>query len=155
MGNTISNKVASIVGFGCVVFDRGSPSNVLSLTKMEKKYRIIFDSWNGNQFIMHKPGRKMVIFNQHPCGLCYHDTDSKKDNVPSYDGMAVRNIYDKGVSFVTTVKENMRLFTHRKIKCTKDTRSAYDIVGTPSPKYFKNMVRGQLTNNYISPTKTS
>ena len=54
----------------------------------------------------------------------------------------------KGMSFVTTIRKTIIFFTHRQIQCAKDARRAYNMGGTPSPKYFKNMVRRQSSKNY-------
>jgi len=110
-GNRVSNDCASMGGVGRVVFDHGGPENVLSLCKLGKKYRIVFDSWNGNRFILHKSDRKMIIFEQHPCGLYYYDTNKKVESSSSDDGIAVCDAYKRSKLLVTNVAKTIRLFT--------------------------------------------
>ena len=116
-------------GVESVVFDRKGLGNVLFLAKVGKKYRITFDSWGGNKFVVHKPNRKMTVFKQHPCGLYYLDTVIRIVSSSSDDAMAVRDQYERGIKyhlrdayergkrkisvFNTTVKDNMKKFTHR------------------------------------------
>jgi len=61
--------------------------------------------------------------------------------------MAVCDAYEKGMSFFTTVTDNMKMFTQCQIQCAKDARRAYDMVGNPSPKDIKNIVRGHSIKN--------
>ena len=86
-------------------------------------------------------------------GGYYHNTATKKVSTPSDAVIAVRDTYEKGISFFTAFKDNMKIFTHLQTQRTKDMRRAYNMVGTTSPKYFKNMVHGQLVKKILSPTK--
>mmetsp|Transcript_19668 Transcript_19668/g.39106 ORF Transcript_19668/g.39106 Transcript_19668/m.39106 type:complete len:238 (-) Transcript_19668:19-732(-) len=140
-------------------FYYGGPANVISLSKLQRKYRINVDSWGGNRFIVQKPNRKMIVFKQHPCGLYYHDIVKRTMSTPTDDASKVQKRYEdrlqktdvltfggaykKTLAFITTVAGQMILFTHRQIRRTKEARRAYGIVGTPSPAYFKSTVRGQ------------
>ena len=99
---------------------------------LEKKYRTVFDSWNGNRFILHKPDCKMIIFEQHPCGLYYYYTNKKVESSSSNDGMAVCDAYKRSKLlvtnvaktirlFTTTVAEQMTKFTHRQVAHAKES----------------------------------
>ena len=48
-------------------------ANILSLYQLAKKYRITFDSADGNCFIVHKGSSDKVIFRPSKEGLYYHD----------------------------------------------------------------------------------
>ena len=48
-------------------------ANILSLYQLAKKYRITFDSANGNCFIVDKGPSEKVVFKSSKEGLYYHD----------------------------------------------------------------------------------
>ena len=48
-------------------------ANILSLYQLAKKYRITFDSANGNCFVVHKGKNEKVVFKPSKEGLYYHD----------------------------------------------------------------------------------
>ena len=56
-GNLITNKRATVPDYGQVWFDENAITNVFSLANMANKYKVTFDSENGNAFIMHMPKR--------------------------------------------------------------------------------------------------
>jgi len=85
---------------------------------------------------------------QHHCGLYYFDTNEEIVISPSDDRMVVRDTYKLGMSFVTAVAKNMNNFTHRQVKRVQTVHRAYGMVGTPLPKDFNNMVRGNGIKNF-------
>lgn len=79
-------------------FDKESSMDILSLTKVTDKYRLMFDSESGNYFSVHK-GSHQVNFCQNEKGLYYHDVRGDRD-----------------ATLMNIVKENMEGFTHQEIK---------------------------------------
>jgi hypothetical protein len=78
---------------------------------------------------------KDVIFAASSSGLYYHDTTN----------------WD--VMLVTTVKENKEGFTDREFNRAKAAHRALGLVGYPSPRDFKNMVRSNMIKNCtVTPT---
>ena len=122
-GSKVVPNIATMGGLGKVVFDDYGPANVF-LAKMGKIYRIPFDSWGGNTFAVHKSNRNMIEFQQHPCGLYYHDTADRKIEHAD-DTFKVRKAYQKSITFITTVANNMKIFTYRQIERVKEVRRAY------------------------------
>ena len=72
-GCTRVSSLVDLKGFGDVWFNTESLANVLSLAEMVNKYRVTFDSENGNKFIIHKSDGSTVEFKQSVHGLFYHD----------------------------------------------------------------------------------
>ena len=139
-GIMMATSIATMEGVSRVIFDQDGPVNVLSLSKIRKMYRITFDSWEGNTFTVHKTDGSETKFGQHPCGLYYHDTATREK---SQSGSAIQRTIKKSVAFITTVANNMKMFTHRQVERAKEACRAYGMVGTPPPSDFKHMVRGQ------------
>jgi hypothetical protein len=93
-----------------------------------------YNSAVGDQLIVSKPN-KYVIFAASSSGLYYHDTTNR------------------AVMLVTTVKETNEGFTDREFTRTKAARRALGLVGYPSPRDFKNMVRSNMIKNCtVTPT---
>ena len=123
-------------GVSRVVVDWDGSTYALSLAKMGKKYHIVFNSWNGNQFVIHKHYHNMFIFKQHPCVLYCHHTATKRVSTPLDARIVVHATYEKDMSFFITIKDSMKIFTRRNIHHTNDTRRAYNMVRTLLQKYF-------------------
>jgi hypothetical protein len=70
-----------------------------------------------------------VIFAASPSGLYYHDTTKC------------------AVVLVNTVKHNREGLTDREFDRAKSARRALGLVGYPSPRDFKNMVRSNMIKN--------
>ncbi len=54
---------------------------------------------------------------------------------------------EAGTMLVQTVCQNYKGYTKRKILKAKEVRSMMEMIGNPSKRNFKNMVRGNLINN--------
>jgi hypothetical protein len=105
--------------------------------KVKERYPVKYDSNHGNQFVVVQPHKK-VIFKQSPSGLYYHD------------------IADRAIVMVNTVKENREGYTQREYDDAKEARRALALVGYPSPKDFKNMVRANMIRNCpVTPSSIS
>jgi hypothetical protein len=121
-GTKIVKHVATLNNYGTVWFNKDGIANILSMSLVKKKFPVRYDSAVGDQFIVSKPD-KDVIFAASSSGLYYHDTTNR------------------AVMLVTTVKENKEGFTDREFTRAKAAHRALGLVGYPSPRDFKNMVR--------------
>ena len=65
--NTLTQK--GLLGSVEVCFYEVGLANIISLVKLRQKYRITFNSSNGNAFIVHNVNGKQMIFKQSPEGL--------------------------------------------------------------------------------------
>ena len=57
----------------------GGIANILSLCQLSKKYRITFNSEEGNCFVVHKGGYDKVIFQPSKEGLYYLDMEGSEE----------------------------------------------------------------------------
>jgi hypothetical protein len=111
-----------------VWFNEDGIANILSMSLLRKKFPVRYNSIAGDQFIVSKP-EKDVILSASRSGFYYHDTT----NCP--------------VVLVNTVKQNNEGFTEREYNRAKSARRALGLVGYPSPRGFKNMVRSNMIKN--------
>jgi hypothetical protein len=133
-GTKIVRHVATLRNYGMVWFNEDGIANILSMSLMSKRFPVRYDSASGDQFIVSKPD-KDVIFSASKSGLYYHDTTNR------------------AVVLVNTVKQNKEGFTEREFNRAKSARRALGLVGYPSPRDFKNMVRSNMIKNCnVTPT---
>ena len=95
---------------------------------MNEIYRITYDSSKDKAFIVHRKDYGMVDlrFVEHESGL--HIMEILDSSTP-------------GSSFVQTVKENMKMFTRRQIKCATKARELYELLQCPSKPDFDTALR--------------
>jgi hypothetical protein len=127
-GTKVVQHVAILRNYGNVWFNEYGIANILSMSLVRKKSPVRYDSVAGDQFIVSKID-KDVIFSASHSGLYYHDTTNRE------------------VVLVNTVKQNKEGFTEREYNRAKSARRALRLVGYPSPRAFKNMVRSDMIKN--------
>ena len=125
----------------CFYFKQGI-ANILSLAKISVKH-CVFDSANGNFFIVHLGNGKKVWFEQSSEGLYYHDT-ATRPNHATFSQL----VEGHKLMLVDTVAENMEGFSQRQLKGVKMARDAYKTLVFPSLKEFVSMVRNNLIQNF-------
>ena len=96
---------------------------------MKNKYRVTYDSWSGDKFIVHKPNKE-IWFTCSKNGLYFHDTNNRQINL------------------LNTVQENMTGLSKRQIENAKKSRELYVMVGHPSIKDFRTMIQQNMILNY-------
>lgn len=139
-------------GIGEVWVDPDGLANVLSLEKVKNTYRVTYDSWGGNKFVVNKPDGNNIIFIQSKHGLYYHDIKSRKisssNNKYSFMNAAKTTMPDACATtslIVTTVANNALHYTARQLRYANQARRLYAMVRYPSVKDF----RGILTCNFL------
>ena len=128
-GGMNTDLIADLTNYGSLWFHPQAIANIISMKNMCKKYRVTFDSENGNKFIVHKPDGTKVIFKMSKQGLYYHDTR------------------DRDVILLNTVAENKAQFSNREIEGATKARELYGQVGYPSQADFINIVRYGMIND--------
>lgn len=128
-GKLVTNLKGTLKGYGDVWYHPKAITNILSLSNVKRKYKITFDSEDGDCFYVHKP-EKVIRFKCTSSGLYIHNIKDKNDIV-----------------MVNTVEENEAGFTARQIEQAKRAKKLYGIVGYPSIKDFKAMIQGNLIMN--------
>jgi hypothetical protein len=130
LGNLSTNRKATVPNYGEVWFDPNAITNIFSLSEMEKKFRVTYDSSTEPSFIVHLLN-KQIKFIKSFNGLFYYK--------PSYTTNS-----GKETSFVNrsveSLKENKLLHTDRQVQRAKLARNIYHAMGTPSLKDFKSLL---------------
>jgi hypothetical protein len=127
-GTKVVNHVANLRNYGTLWFNEYVIANILSMALVKNKSPVKYDSTKGDHFVVSKP-EKDIIFPASSIGLYYHDTAKR------------------AVVMVTTVKSNREGLTDREFEKAKAARRALGLVGYPSPRDFKNMVRPSMIKN--------
>jgi hypothetical protein len=129
-GITRTNLVGDLPGYGEVWFNKDGIANILSLSRLEKKYRITYDSTVGKQFIVHKGNGIERKFIQSESGLFYLDAKAASEN--------------EGTVLVNTVAGNSTKYTSSDYKQATLARKLQNIIGRPSARTFLNIVEKNL-----------
>ena len=69
----MTNMVGDLPGMGTVWYHEGGIENILSLAKVKNRYRITYDSHNGNNVDVHLNEGKIRRFRESHTGLYYSD----------------------------------------------------------------------------------
>ena len=73
-GVTTTNLIGDLPGYGQVWYHPKGIANILSLSRVKEKYKVTYDSTNGNAFIIHKDNRTIRTFKESERGLFFMDT---------------------------------------------------------------------------------
>jgi len=120
-GSSRTYRYAEVPGIGTKVWvDTNDIANIISLQLLRQTYRITYDNWQqGPCFIVYKPNRQMLVLEESPSGLYCHDVKNRQMGDEFTDNSAI--------SLVSTVAENMKIFSKRQVERT-------DIVRKPQPR---------------------
>ena len=129
-GIVSTNLVGDLPGYGTVWYHPKGIANILSLSRLKEKYRVTYDSENGNDFIVHKPDGNYWHFVQSDRGLYYTDVGRDTSEV-----------------LVNTVQENLENYTRGAIKRATLARSIQKMIGRPSTKDFLQIMQNNLLPN--------
>jgi hypothetical protein len=128
-GVTSTNLVGDLPGYGTVWYHPNGTANILSLNKVKERYRMTYDSTNGNAFVVHKGNGTSHTFQQSPRGLFYMDTATT------------------GTLLVNTVAENKTSYTNRDYLKAVLAREIQKKIGRPSTRAFIKIVDNKLLPN--------
>jgi hypothetical protein len=70
------NQVGTLKHYGTVCYSDSAIANILSLSQVNRKFPITYDSKNDNKFHVIKPD-KHIVFTESESGLFYHDTTNR------------------------------------------------------------------------------
>ena len=96
-GVKVVDRIGKLPGYGTVWYKLTGIANILSMSRVTKKFRVIFDSEGRNFFRIVLPDRE-VKFQLSPNGLYYFDAADREN----------------GVLLLKTVSENREGFTRRE-----------------------------------------
>ena len=129
-GVTSTNLVGDLPGYGTVWYHPKGIANILSLNKVKAKYRVTYDSTDGNAFVVHKNDGTTRTFKQSARGLFYMDTTP-----------------GTGTTLVNTVAENKSNYTNRDYSRAELARQIQKRIGRPSTRAFLKIVENKLLPN--------
>ena len=130
-GVTQTNLQGDLEGYGTVWYNPNGIANILSLSRVQEKYRVTFDSNVDGSFFIHKPDGTHRIFSKSKSGLYYLDTNDKLN----------------GIGLFTTVEQNQTKFTRRELQGATLARKIQNLIGRPSTRTFTNIVNKNLLKN--------
>jgi hypothetical protein len=116
------NQVGTLKNYATVWYSDSAISNILSLSRVKKKFPITYDSKNDNEFHVIKSD-KHVVFKESNSDLYYHDTT---------DRAFLMLIANKAA--IDTIKTKREGFTDHDYERAKRARKALALVGYPSQK---------------------
>ena len=129
-GSVVVNMMGTLKGYGNVWYHLHAIENILSLSNVQKNFKVTYDSRQGNYFTIHKSDGTSRIFRPTDKGLYA----SKKDR-------------DIGVSLISTVEGNKQNYTRREIKRAQDARRLMEIIGRPSERELCRILEARQLKN--------
>jgi hypothetical protein len=126
-GVTRTSWVSDLPGYGQVWYNKAGIVNILSLSKVEDKYRITYESAEEKQFIVHKNDREKRCLKKLVNGLFY--LDAKETS---------------GTVLVNTIEDNKSRYTNRDYTQATLARKLQNIIGRPSARTFVKIVEKNL-----------
>ena len=108
----VVDRVGNLPGYETVWYEPTGIANIISMSRVTKKFRVIFDSEGGNFFRIVLPDRE-VRFQLSPNGIYYFDA-TDRENI---------------VLLLNTVSENREGFTHREYEGDREARRAMHPLG--------------------------
>jgi hypothetical protein len=150
----VTNKMGSF-GWMKVWYIPNGIANIFSMHKLEKLYRITYDSWNG-YYVVQTP-RGDVRFYKDEQGLPYIDLDGSEQEAATMLmqlGMGQHVTFAQSAAgeiehtmLVETVQANYEGYTKKDIIKAKEAWRAQAMMGNPSKKDYKGVVSNHLISN--------
>jgi hypothetical protein len=133
-GEITTNMIGDLDNYGPVWYCEGGIANILSLNNVKSRYKVTFDSENGNEFLVHKPNGGTRTFRQSTRGLYYMNTS---------DGT--------GATLISTVDANKSKYSASDYSRALLARKLQKKIGRPSLKTYLEIVDGKrLRNNPVT-----
>ena len=117
--------------------------NIFSMNELEKKYRITYNSWE--EFYVIHTASKAVKFSNDENGL--PDIDLEESSEEAAALLVQTGSKEAANAFIHILCQNNKGYTKREILEAKEARHAMGMIGNPSDRNFKGMVRGNTINN--------
>ncbi len=109
-------------------------ANVLSLESIKGKHRVTYDSWDRDGVFKVHTKEGVVEFKASEKGLHYHSTSEEDSNIKHMLG--------------NTVRDNFEGHTKHDVAKAKEARRLQGMVGNPTNREFKGLVREKLITNF-------
>jgi hypothetical protein len=128
-GVTSTNMMGYLEGYGPVWYHPGGIANILSLSRVRKKFRVTFDSSNGNAFKLIRPDGTSRTFAESSNGLYFSIMEPVE------------------TTMVNTVEHNKAKYTKSDYLQAVLARKIQGIIGRPGTKEFIRIVKDGLLPN--------
>lgn len=134
-GTVIVTQMGTFPGYGEVWYHPAAIANILSLSNVQRHFKVTFNSDNGNQFVVHRPDGTNRIFSPTEKGLYASDVNNT----------------GKQIVMVSTVDENKKSFTRREVKKAEAARRLMAVIGRPGEHQMYDILdKRQLLNCNIN-----
>lgn len=133
-GTVVVRQKGDLPGYGPVWYHENAIANILSLSNLQRRYRVTFDSKAGNQFVVHRDDGSIRVFKSTGQGLYTSqvlDVDKERD----------------GVVLVTTVDGNKSAFPKRQVRQAEAARRLQQTIGRPSDRRLKQVIAARALPN--------
>ena len=130
-GSTTTDLIGFLPGYGWVWFYEKGIANILSLSRVKKKFRVTFDSADRNEFQVHLADGRKRIFKESKKGLYYSDMLATESSTV----------------LVNTVDYNKSKYSSRDYSRAVNARKLQYIIGGPSYDHFRQILRSNQLKN--------
>ena len=129
-GHQDTHRIGIVPEIGEVHFNPKLLANITSLSEIDDKYRIIYNSHKEKAFIVHNTstGDKKIVRSKG--GLHYYDIGSQRN---------------KRFSLLQTAQDNKQEFTKKEITKADKSRDLYVAIGRPGYQFFSICCKGSLS----------
>lgn len=130
-GEVTVTQMGDLQGYGPVWYHPGAIANILSLSNVQKRFRVRYDSSKGDFFTVERPDGTTRTFS------------------PTRKGLYASKLWQptEGAVMVTTVKSNQEAFTKREVKRATEARKLMAILGRPSEAHMREIVSQKQLQN--------
>ena len=143
-GSRRTNLMGDLPGYPRPVwYSPHAIANILSLCNVKNipRWRVTYDSSNGDEFRVTKDDGKVVKFR------CYDDLENGGSGPDGLYHCVTTSTGLTGVAMVSTIAENKSRFTNEEVSRAEKARFIQKVIGRPSTKDFIRFVtRNQLPN---------
>jgi hypothetical protein len=113
------------------------------MNKLEKKYLITYDSWEGHYVVHTQDGP--VKFYKDENGLLYINLEDSEEDAAML--LVQMGSEEAASACVQTVQQNYKGFTKEEVLQAKEARGAMGLIRNPSENDFKGLVSNNIITN--------
>ena len=126
-----TNQIGEVPGIGLVYYNVKSLENILSLSQIDDKYRVTYDSDVEKAFVVHGTNSGNKRFVRSSGGLHYYDTSARNSKF----------------IMMQTVSGNKSNYTKKEIEAADKAVRLYHAIGRPGYKVFYDTLQKGLIHN--------
>ena len=131
-----TNQKGYLPGYGVVWYDPKAIANILSLSNVSLRYRVKYDSEDGNRFVVTLKSGTEKVFELSKTGLYYLDAAAERARSET-----------AATVLVNTVDDNKTRYTKAEFDRAKLARELQTKIGRPTTRNFIKYVTNNLLPN--------